>query len=122
MREAERPCSNLRLTKASSASSGEQDWHDPGTGWQGRDGRSRLEGWSRNRRIVILRQRIERSLALTNATPMASCGSALLRSSTVGAWKYAIVKTAKQKESFRSRASDKKLISDGISFLTQRGA
>jgi hypothetical protein len=88
---------------------------------QGKDGRSRLEGWSRNRRIVILRQRIERSLALTErdangqsrlsfaeivdgpglgSTPCQNCGA---------------------EESLRSRASDKKLISDGSSFLGQRG-
>jgi hypothetical protein len=44
---------------------GEQDWQTAGAGWQGKDGRLRLEGWSRHRRIVILRRRIERSLALT---------------------------------------------------------
>ena len=32
---------------------------------QGKDGQLRLQGWSRHRRIVILRRRVERSLALT---------------------------------------------------------
>ncbi len=31
----------------------------------GKDGRLRLQGWRRPRRIVILRRRLERSLALT---------------------------------------------------------
>ena len=33
---------------------GEQDWQNAGARWQGKDGRLRLEGWSRYRRIVIL--------------------------------------------------------------------
>ena len=43
---------------------GEQDWRDAGCGWQGKDGQLRRTGWSRHRRIVILRRRVERSLAL----------------------------------------------------------
>jgi hypothetical protein len=39
---------------------GEQDWQNAGARWQGKDGRLRLEGWSRYRRILILRRRIER--------------------------------------------------------------
>jgi hypothetical protein len=38
---------------------------DAGARWQGKDGRLQLDGWSRHRRIVILRRRTERSLALT---------------------------------------------------------
>ena len=73
MREAERRRQpylfKLRLTKgvkrAIERAMGEQDWQTAGAGWQGKDGRLRLEGWSRHRRIVILRRRTERSLALT---------------------------------------------------------
>jgi hypothetical protein len=43
---------------------GEQDWENAGARWQGNGGRLRLEGSSRYCRIVILRQRIERELAL----------------------------------------------------------
>jgi hypothetical protein len=42
----------------------EQDWQDAGRRWQGKDGQLRLEGWGRQRRIVILRRRLERSVAL----------------------------------------------------------
>jgi hypothetical protein len=74
MREAEqrrRPyLFKLRLTKgvkrAIERAMGEQDWQDAGAGWQGKDGQLRLQGWGRHRRIVILRRRIERSLALTD--------------------------------------------------------
>jgi hypothetical protein len=73
MREAEQRRQpylfRLRLTtgvkRAIERAVGEQDWRDAGAGWQGKDGRLRLEGWSRHRRIAILRRRIERSLALT---------------------------------------------------------
>ena len=43
---------------------GEQDWQDAGARWQGKDGRLQLDGWSRHRRIVILRRRTGRALAL----------------------------------------------------------
>ncbi|MBV9530390.1 MAG: transposase [Bradyrhizobium sp.] len=73
MREAEQRRQpylfKLRLTKGVKRTveraMGEQDWHDAGAGWHGKDGRLRLEGWSRHRRIVILRRRIERTLALS---------------------------------------------------------
>ena len=32
------------------------DWSDAGQGWQGQDGEIQLLGWSRNRRIVVLRR------------------------------------------------------------------
>jgi hypothetical protein len=73
MREAERRGQRylfkLRLTKgvkrAVERAMGAQDWHDAGARWRGKDGRLRLEGWSRHRRIVFLSRRTERSLALT---------------------------------------------------------
>lgn len=59
----------LRLTKgvkrAIERAMGEQDWQDAGAGWYGRDGTLRLLGWSRHRRVVMLRRRVARSLALT---------------------------------------------------------
>lgn len=73
MREAEQRRQpylfKLRLTKgvkrAIERAMGEADWQDAGAGWQGKDGELRLIGWSRQRRVVILRRRVERSLALT---------------------------------------------------------
>jgi len=71
MREAERRCQpylfKLRLTKnvkrAVERAMTEQGWQDAGARWQGKDGRLRLQGWSRERRIVMLRRRTERSSA-----------------------------------------------------------
>jgi hypothetical protein len=72
MREAEQRGEDylfkLRLTKnvkrAIERAMCEQDWQDAGRRWQGKDGQLRLQGWGRQRRIVILRRRLERSVAL----------------------------------------------------------
>ncbi len=34
------------------------DWKDAGQGWQGREGNLRLQGWSRSRRVIILRRKL----------------------------------------------------------------
>lgn len=34
----------------------EQDWSEAGEGWKGRDGELKLSGWSRARRVVVLRR------------------------------------------------------------------
>jgi hypothetical protein len=34
----------------------EQDWSKAGQGWEGKDGELRLDGWSRTRRVVVLRR------------------------------------------------------------------
>jgi hypothetical protein len=36
-------------------------WHDAGQGWQGKFEMLRLVGWSRHRRVVVLRRRVKRS-------------------------------------------------------------
>jgi hypothetical protein len=58
----------LRLTKnvkrAIERAMRDKDWQDAGRRWQGKDGQLRLEGWSRQRRIVILRRRLERSVVM----------------------------------------------------------
>lgn len=34
----------------------EQDWRKAGQGWEGRDGELKLSGWSRTRRVIVLRR------------------------------------------------------------------
>src|SRR6516164_1473458 len=71
MREAERRRQpylfKLRLTKnvkrAVERAMRDEGWQDAGARWQGKDGRLRLEGWSRERRIVIMRRRTKRPSA-----------------------------------------------------------
>jgi hypothetical protein len=39
-------------------------WSDAGQGWEGREDTLRLEGWSRQRRVVILRRRLKEGLTV----------------------------------------------------------
>jgi hypothetical protein len=102
MREAEQRHQpylfKLRLTKgvkrAIERAMHEQDWRDAGAGWQGKDGELRLMGWSRQRRVVILRRRIERSLALVerDASGQLSLGFAEIDGGRE-VWEYAVLVT-----------------------------
>jgi hypothetical protein len=72
MREAERRVLpylfKLRLTanvkKLIKKTFSKDDWTSAGQGWQGRTDTLRLEGWSRQRRVVILRRRLKEGLAV----------------------------------------------------------
>ncbi len=44
---------------------GEGEWLDAGHGWHGKEGALRLQGWSRARRVVVLRRKLRRELAPT---------------------------------------------------------
>src|ERR1700760_563538 len=44
------------------------DWVDAGQGWQGKETPLRLAGWSRQRRIILLRRKLGRDLAITDRT------------------------------------------------------
>lgn len=46
----------------------QSDWKDAGQGWQGKETSLRLHGWSRQRRIILLRRKLGRELAITNQT------------------------------------------------------
>jgi hypothetical protein len=46
----------------------ERDWSDAGQGWQGKETRLRLLGWSRHRRVILLRRKFDRPLALLDRT------------------------------------------------------
>jgi hypothetical protein len=103
MREAEQRGQpylfKLRLTKgvkrAIERAMGEQDWQDAGAGWYGRDGALRLLGWSRQRRVVMLRRRVARSLAITEH---AACGQLRLGFAEINdgreVWEYAVLVTS----------------------------
>jgi hypothetical protein len=43
-------------------------WMDAGQGWEAEESHLRLHGWSRSRRVVVLRRRIRNELALKNAS------------------------------------------------------
>jgi hypothetical protein len=48
---------------------GRQDWVSAGAGWQGLNSELQLTGWSRERRVVILRRRVRESLAVSDEDP-----------------------------------------------------
>jgi hypothetical protein len=58
----------LRLTanvrKAIARAMGRSGWSAAGAGWEGKEDSLRLTGWSRQRRIIVMRRRLERQLAL----------------------------------------------------------
>jgi DDE family transposase len=107
MREAEqrgqRYLFKLRLTanvkRAIERAMGEQGWQDAGCRWQGKDGRLRLEGWSRHRRIVILRRRLERSLALAERDDAGQLRLSFAEVDDGGeVWEYAVLVTSLDSE------------------------
>ncbi|MDE0174789.1 MAG: hypothetical protein OYH76_22025 [Defluviicoccus sp.] len=59
----------LRLTKGARRLAERQmardEWEDAGQGWQGIGAELRLHGWSRSRRVTVLRRRLREPLALT---------------------------------------------------------
>jgi hypothetical protein len=88
----------LRLTKgvkrAIERAMSQQDWQDAGACWQGKDGELRLIGWGRQRRIVILRRRIERSLVVErNSAGQLSLGFAEIDGGRE-VWEYAVLVTS----------------------------
>ena len=42
------------------------EWTDAGQGWQGAESQLRLAGWSRKRRVVVLRRRVSKDLAVVD--------------------------------------------------------
>ena len=60
----------LRLTanvkRALTKMMAERDWSNAGHGWQGKETTLRLVGWSRQRRVVLLRRKLDRPLLLVD--------------------------------------------------------
>jgi hypothetical protein len=46
----------------------EQGWNKAGQGWEGKDGELRLDGWSRTRRVVVLRRAFRGEALLADAS------------------------------------------------------
>jgi hypothetical protein len=53
---------------------GRSDWAPAGGGWQGLSSELQLTGWSRKRRVIVLRRAIRESLAITAGNPAAGQG------------------------------------------------
>lgn len=73
----------------------QSDWTDAGQGWQGQETKLRLVGWSRRRRIVLLRRKLTRDVAPADRNDQ---GQHLLTFMEVGPdkelWEYAALVTS----------------------------
>ena len=47
-----------------------EGWANAGQGWEGREGELRLSGWSRSRRVIVLRRPLKGEIALTDDNQM----------------------------------------------------
>lgn len=90
----------------------QSDWADAGQGWQGKETMLRLVGWSRQRRVVLLRRKLNRDLAMLDRTDLRQ---KLLGFTEIGpdrsVWEYAALVTSLEDEIltlgqlYRDRAS-----------------
>jgi Transposase DDE domain group 1 len=75
------------------------EWADAGQGWQGKETTLRLQGWGRQRRIILLRRKLARELAISDLTNPAQ---PLLGFAEVGSdkqlWEYAALVTSLDSE------------------------
>lgn len=89
----------LRMTanirRAMQRAMSQSNWTDAGQGWQGQETSLRLVGWSRHRRIILLRRRLARDVALAERNEQ---GQQLLTFMEVGPdnelWEHAGVVTS----------------------------
>ena len=77
----------------------QSDWADAGQGWQGKETNLRLVGWSRQRRIILLRRKLGRDLAMLDRTRSAQ---PMLGFTEIGpdldVWEYAALVTSLDSE------------------------
>src|SRR5215467_2648231 len=78
----------------------ERDWSDAGQGWQGKETTLRLMGWSRQRRVVLLRRQFNRPLALLDRTDPGEplLGFAEVLGGKREVWEYAALVTSLDSE------------------------
>src|SRR5215510_161045 len=78
----------------------ERDWGDAGQGWQGKETTLRLMGWSRQRRVVLLRRQFNRPLALLDRTDPGQplLGFAEVLGGKREVWEYAALVTSLDSE------------------------
>ena len=57
---------SVNVKRALERAMSEQDWKPAGHGWQGKEAPLRLDGWSRARRVILLRRRLKDEVALTH--------------------------------------------------------
>ncbi len=77
----------------------EEDWCDAGAGWQGKHGEVRLIGWSRRRRVVMLRRRLAGVMITQPRAPgQLALGFVEIDEERQEAWEYAVLVTSLEAE------------------------
>src|SRR5271157_946483 len=73
----------------------EADWQNAGAGWQGKHGEIRLMGWSRQRRVVLLRRRLDGVMISQRAADgQLALGFVEFDPARQEAWEYAVLVTS----------------------------
>ena len=73
----------------------DDDWQDAGAGWQGKHGAIRLMGWSRQRRVVLLRRRLAGvMMTQREADGQLALGFVEIDEERQEAWEYAVLVTS----------------------------
>lgn len=70
-----------------------RDWEDVGQGFDAAEGELRLTGWSRGRRVVVLRRRVKGSLAVEQAGEGQQTLHFIDHAEEVKLWEYAVLVT-----------------------------
>jgi hypothetical protein len=85
-----------KLIKKTFSKSG---WTDAGQGWQGREDTLRLEGWSRQRWVVILRRRLKEGLAVARRDDSSQLALGFVEiGPDAEAYEYGVLVTALEEE------------------------
>ena len=83
------------------------DWSEAGQGWQGNETSLRLEGWSRQRRVILLRRQLKPPLAIVGSRRPRSAAARLCREPALAkagvgpdrqVWEYAALVTSLDSE------------------------
>src|SRR5207248_11634169 len=77
----------------------DDDWRDAGAGWQGKHGEIRLMGWSRQRRVVLLRRRLAGVMITQRESDgQLALGFVEIDEERQEAWEYAVLVTSLEAE------------------------
>ena len=91
----------LRMTKRAkqltAKLSSKTGWTEVGRGWQAKNSELQLTGWSRKRRVVVMRRRVPKDVALTAQTEngdQLALGLSDVVPSQAGLWEYGVLVTS----------------------------
>ncbi len=89
-----------RVKKALNRAMQQSEWKDAGQGWQGKEATLRLLGWSRQRRVILLRRKLRRDPAINDrrnpTQPL--LGVAEIDSDKAELWEYSALVTSLDNE------------------------